>query len=63
VKSYQVALVRYSYCTVFVEAKDEETAKGMAWDKVERGCATAVSDSYWDIEHVEEIEEHAGGAA
>jgi hypothetical protein len=61
-KGYQVELVRNSYATFWVEAENEEAAKKMVWQKVERG-GTHLLDSHWEIESVEECQDNAGGAA
>jgi hypothetical protein len=62
-KSYVVELVRQSYATIWVEAESEEAAKDLVWQEVERGGATYLRDSHWDIESVEEFEDNTGGAA
>ncbi len=53
-KTYEVELRRTSYIVLTIEAENEDAAKALAWEEIERGDYRH-EDAAWDIEFVEEV--------
>ncbi len=56
-KTYEIELKRVSYVTFTIEAETQDEAESLAWRELASDGSYGESDSNWDIESIELLED------